>query len=278
MIENFLPTLPLWLVGIVLVFVCVLAFEAGRLFRQRMARRLGFDGTVISEAEGYIIGAIFGLFAFMIAITYSIALERFDERWNLVVEEATSVSRLFLRAELLDEPMQTQLRSTLRDYARTRIAPHGVWNEDMARQLERSHQLRQKLWGEARVAAAPYRDSDLGSDLIDGMNDLLTVGTRRELAGTAQIPSRILNAMLVYLVVAAASLGYVSTDRPKGLRVASTLLFALFAMAIILILDLDRPRAGSIEVPQTALVNLVATLDKVPLRAPPSSIPEQPAD
>jgi hypothetical protein len=56
------------------------------------------------------------------------------------------------------------------------------------------------------------------------------------------------------------------------------LLFALFAMAIILILDLDRPRAGSIEVPQTALVNLVAALDKVPLHAPPPAHPNQPAD
>ena len=278
MIENFLPTLPLWLIGLVLIFVCVLAFEAGRLVRQRMARRLGFDGTIISDAEGYIIGAIFSLFAFMIAITYSIALERFDERWNLVVEEATSVSRLFLRAELLDEPMQTQLRSTLRDYARTRIAPHGVWNENIAAQLKRSHQLRQKLLDEARAAALPYRDSDLGSDLIEGMNDLLTVGTRRELAGAAHIPSRILNAMLLYLIVAAASLGYISTDRTKGLRVASTLLFALFAMAIILILDLDRPRSGSIEVPQTALVNLVATLDKVQLHPRPPAHPDQPAD
>ena len=125
MIENFLPTLPLWLIGLALILICVLAFEVGRPICDRLVRGLALDGTILSESEGYIMGAIFGLLAFMIAITYSIALERFDERWNLVIEEATSISRLFLRAELLDEPTQSQLRSAIRDYARTRIAPRG---------------------------------------------------------------------------------------------------------------------------------------------------------
>src|ERR1043165_7252770 len=110
MIQDFLPTLPLWLIGLLLILVCLLAFAAGRLIRQRSVHRLGFDDLIKSESEGYIIGAIFSLFAFMIGMTYSIALDRFDERRVLVVEEATALHSLFLRTELLDEPIQTQLR------------------------------------------------------------------------------------------------------------------------------------------------------------------------
>ena len=38
----------------------------------------------------------------------------------------------------------------------------------MAGQLERSHQLREKVLDEARVAATPYRDSILVAICIDG--------------------------------------------------------------------------------------------------------------
>jgi hypothetical protein len=41
------------------------------------------------------------------------------------------------------------------------------------------------------------------------------------------------------------------------------LLYALFSFAIIVIVDLDRPRSGSIQVSQTALEEVVADLDRL---------------
>jgi hypothetical protein len=270
MIDNLLPSLPLWLGAFILILLCILSSEAGRFAHGAMTRRGDVTDLPKSEAEGYIIGAIFGLFAFIIGFTFSIAVDRFDERRGWVAEEATAITTLFLRADLLDEPFRSELRSTLRDYAHTRIAPDGLWNETMQRQLEQSRHLRQKLWEEARSGAYPYRDTDLGSYIVEGANDLLTIGTRRELAGTEHIPDRILNSLLLYLIAASATLGYLSTGEAKRVRVASTLLFTLMALAIVLILDLDRPRAGSIKVPQAALVTLVTTLDQVQLHAAPS--------
>ena len=77
--------LPLWLVWLLLVAACVLALEAGRwAFRRAAAHRRAGTREAKSEAEGYVFGAIFSLLAFMIAITFSIALGRFDSRRLLV--------------------------------------------------------------------------------------------------------------------------------------------------------------------------------------------------
>jgi hypothetical protein len=261
MIENVLQIMPLWLAGIFLVLLCLLGYEAGRFIHMRFSGDPAIERPR-SDAENYIIGAIFGLFAFIVGFTFSIASDRFDSRRGWVAEEATAITTMFLRAEFLDEPFRTDLRKTLREYAHTRVAPDGNWNEQMERQVELSHRLRERLWAVARDGAYPYRDSDLGGYIIEGMNDLLSVGTRRELAGTAHIPNRIFNALLLYMVVASAVLGYLSGPQANRARIAAGLLFSMMALSIVLILDLDRPRGGEIKVPQTALENLVAALDK----------------
>ena len=266
MLEPILKLFPLWLIGLILIAACLFASEAGRFVHRRNVRRNPkAQRKEKSDSEGYIIGAIFGLLAFVIGLTFSIAVDRFDDRRAWVAQEATAINTAFLRASLFDEPYCSRLQLTLREYARTRIAPNGRWDDKMDRQVKRSHELRQTLWDETHAAVYPVRTTELGSSLLEAIGDTLTVGTRRELSGQAHIPNRIFNALLLYLLVASAVLGYLMGDETGRMRTATALLFALFAAAIILILDLDSPRAGSIQVSQQSLEALLANLDRVDL-------------
>jgi hypothetical protein len=266
MLDKLLLTVPLWLAGLIIVIICLLAAEAARLVFKRIASRLGYGGEPVkSDGEGYIIGAIFALFAFMVGLTFSIAIQRFDERRGWVAVEANAIDATFRGSQLFDEPYRSQLQATLRDYAHTRIAPDGLWNIRMEQQLERSRQLRQQLWNETRQTVYPVRETDLASSFVESVNSTFDAGLRREWAGTAHIPDRIVNALLLYLIVTSAVLGYLSGKQRSGLRLPSYFLFALFASAIVLILDLDRPRGGTIKVSQKPLEELVATLDRVKL-------------
>lgn len=127
MIDSILQAVPLWLVGLFLIAACIFAAQLGRYIRRRSGRDSVESGKTRSDAEGYVIGAIFGLLAFIIGLTFSIAVDRHDTRRGWVTEETTAISTVFLRAGLFDEPHRTRLQSTLREYAHTRIAPDGVW-------------------------------------------------------------------------------------------------------------------------------------------------------
>ena len=61
-------------------------------------------------------------------------------------------------------------------------------------------------------------------------------------------------------------------------RVVSALMFVLFAMAIMMIVDLDSAQAWAIKVPQKALTDLAAALDKVKLQPDSSQQADSPAD
>lgn len=249
---------PLWLVGLVLVAACLLAREAGSLLHGFIKKRRKDDAE--PEGSSDTIGATFGLLAFMLAFTFSIALDRFDTRRTLVTEEANAIGTVHRYIDLFDDPERSQLQETLRAYARSRIVQTGVGDQAMEARIRRSEALRQQLWTEARLAILPVRDSERGAYFAGAVTEMIELGNRREIAGRAHVPSRILDVMLIYLLASAATLGYLSPVE-RGRRQASTVLLVLFVIVIVLILDIDQPRSGTITVPQRAMEEMAARLD-----------------
>jgi hypothetical protein len=263
MLDPVLHAFPLWLVGLLFLAATLLAREVGvRIYQWSVKRGAGTEAKSESDAKGHIIGSIFGLLAFMVGFTFSIAIDRYDTRRGLVTEEANAISTTYLRASLFDEPHRAQIQSLLHQYARTRIAPEGLWDERVEAQVKASLDVRNALWDAAHDALMPVRETDQASYFLEATNETFNVGTRRQLLGSAHIPTRIIDVMLLYLLVSAGVLGFLMGGRPSGQRLASTLLLALFSVAIVLILDVDRPRSGTITVPQRAMEELVATLDR----------------
>lgn len=255
-----LHTCPLWLFGGLLVAACMAARELGALLYRYRARKGWSPPEGKSEADNHINGAVFSLLAFVLGLTFSIALDRYDARRALVAEEANAIAATYLRAELFDEPARTRLQTTLRDYAHTRIAPNSLWDERMEAQLQRSLTLRARLREEARAAVLPVRETDQASYFLEAVSDVLSAGVRRQLAGKSHIPARIMDVLLLYMLIASAALGYLAKG-DNSRRPAAAILMLLFSIIIVLILDLDRPRTGAIAVPQQALEQLVKQLD-----------------
>lgn len=268
--------MPLWALGLVILGLTIGARELGRWLGRRNKRLQAAQETSdgeseeeVAEAEGYIIGAIFGLLALMVGFTFSIAQDRFDNRRAWGAEEATAIATAYMRADLFDEPDRTRLRTAIREYTHLRVVGDAHSDEAGDQQLAQSDRMRPRLWSETRAAVFPVRTTELGSYFVEAMNGLFEVGTRRAVASRAYVPARIINVLIIYLLVASATLGFLMGDR-RGLRKASTLLLALFVLAISLILDLDRPRAGAIRVPQRALEEVVAGMDEDARRGDPN--------
>lgn len=262
MLEPVLKTLPLWLVSLLLLAACVLAREAGALVYRALSGRAGARAVVPgTEVESHIISAVFALLSFIVALTFSIALERHNARGALVTEEANAIGTAYLSAGLLDDASSLRLQKTLREYAHVRVAHRGVWDERADARLAQGKALRARLWEETRAAVGPIRATDQASYFLETVNEVLRIGPRRELAGRAHIPTRIVGILFLYLVAASAVMGYLLGDSPGLKRQATTALILLFAVMIVTVVDIDRPQAGAIRVSQQALEELVVLLD-----------------
>src|SRR5882762_11853796 len=82
-------------------------------------------GTHRSGSEGIgglatVEGAIFGLMGLLLAFTISGALQRFDDRRQLVIQEATAATTAHDRLDLFGGDDARRLQSSLKEYIRAR--------------------------------------------------------------------------------------------------------------------------------------------------------------
>src|SRR5215471_10151391 len=90
----------------------------GQRLGLRHRKRGGTDGTAgLASVEG----AIFGLMGLLLAFTISGALQRFDDRRQLVIQETTAAATAYDRLGIFDGEIADQLQSKLKSYIRARI-------------------------------------------------------------------------------------------------------------------------------------------------------------
>lgn len=94
------------------------ADELGALCRGRYLDRRG-EGAL--AGLGSVEAAIFALMGLILAFTISGALQRFDERRQLILKEVSAVSSAYDRIDLLDDEARAELKAKLKNYFEARI-------------------------------------------------------------------------------------------------------------------------------------------------------------
>ena len=125
---------PLWAVFFGTLASILLLVELGhRIGRWRRARSQGEKEAPV----GGMVTAELGLLAFLLAIAFSLAANRFEDRRAVLLDEANAIGTCYLRAAMLPEPHRTEVRRMLREYVDVRLAgARGHWVQDAIRRSE----------------------------------------------------------------------------------------------------------------------------------------------
>src|SRR5262245_42970097 len=143
-------------------------FFASSLFLLNYGRQLGLRYRQQQSADSMaglptVEGAVFALIGLLVAFTVSGALQRFDERRQLVVQEANAVSTAYDRFGLFEAEVAKNLKRKLKEYVRARIdlyrMPHdfSLWEGGEVWSLEQQnkiHDLKAEVWN-ATAAVCP---------------------------------------------------------------------------------------------------------------------------
>lgn len=261
LIGRFLQDAPLGAALLALFLAMAIAREAGACAHRWLAPIA--DGVDQSGGdEGYILSAVLGLLALLVAFTFGLALDRHEARRALVVTEADALGTAYLRADLLDGP--DRLQALLRVYGEARLTYGQTSGETQAAADRRAVVLQTRIWREAVAQVWPARQTTLAPLVLQPLNDLFDTATTRRAALDARLPDIVLSTLALYVVVSAAFIGYAVTGAGGRHRIASLALFGLLCLAMGVILDLDRPREGVIRVPQAAMADTLAEMRRPP--------------
>ena len=262
---------PLWILAIVLFVALMAAMEAGRWLRRRLARNP--DGE--AAEHDYIFNGVLGLLALLIAFTFGLALDRYDARRELVVDEANAIGTAEMRVRLLDSQDGPRLAALLRTYAETRLRYGEASAAGKPPLRAASQALRAQIESETITALRPIATTPLAAMITPAVNEALDIGVTREATHASRIPTMVLAVLAVYALISAGVLGSALDAAGRRGRGMSTLLFLLLTLAIIVILDLDRPQEGAIRISQQPLADLVAGFVATPRpsgETPPPSL------
>ena len=248
-----LDVLPLWALFIATIVVVLAAVETG--FRLGLHRRRQAEEAK-DAAAGSMVGATFGLLAFMLAFTFGFTASRYETRRALIVDEANAVQTAYLRADFLAEPYRTEIRALLREYVKVRVK--GVEQGRIGETLAKSEEIQRRLWTGAVAAVKKNPGSILAGLFIQSLNELIDLHAKRVKSGLrSRIPAVIMYVLYFVTVLSMLSMGYLAGLAGRRNPLVNYSLVLAFSSVVFLINDLDRPREGTLSTSQQALIDLL---------------------
>ena len=133
------------LLVLTMLVVMLAASEAGR--RIGIAR-LARQPAGLAKGGGSADAATFALLGLLIAFTFSGAASRFQDRRDLIADEANAIGTAYLRLDLLPRDVQSPLRELFRRYVDVRATVYRQALDDAATEakLGESAELQAAIW------------------------------------------------------------------------------------------------------------------------------------
>jgi spore maturation protein SpmA len=240
--------LPGPIVAIIMFFAFWLASLFGAVLRERRH---------VTNDVFYATSAAVSLLVLLIGFTFSLALNRYDSRRALVVEEASAVHAIWRRLPLLPEAQRDKIARLTLDYADQRVTyfTHGIDEDKQLRADTAADIIADRMWMTVQGLPAAGGDPMVTRMMIDAMSRLDDVAWRREDMARAHIPRLVINLLVAFSLLTAISMG-ISAPRDKRVHPTHLIFFVLNAAAIMLVFDLDRPRIGLVQISQRPLIEL----------------------
>ena len=228
-----------------LVFILILLFhwlvQRLKFFLSRKVPDLHEKGS------GLTIASILGVLSILMGFTFSITLSKFENRRELIVQEANDIGTAILRCDLFPDSIRDPLMADFKQYIESRIAYYdaGENEEKIQEELKKAAVISGRIWKRVAVASQDSRFIVRSNQMIPILNDMIDIVTTREAARISMVPRLILWTLLLLVLASAGLMGSDNASRIKN-RILLAGYAIVMTLTLNLILELDRPRQGMI--------------------------------
>ena len=244
-----------WVIALVVIVLLLLAIELG----YRMGAKVP-SGLSDSEKTPVlaISGALFGVLALLLGFTFSMSLDRFEQRKQLVLEESNAIGTAYLRSQLLPEPDRSAVPGILRSYVDARLDFFNLRNDPAQFKgvIDRTENLQDELWAHA-ANAVQKDDREVTTGLfIEALNEVIDLHSARVNAMENHVPGSVLLILILVAILSALLVGYGCGLEKRHHLLSTSIMALLIGVVIVVIMDLDRPTRGLIRVGQESMIRL----------------------
>lgn len=241
--QTFLTEFSSFTIAIAMILIMLVFFYAGfRVKKIFVTRHKKFDGKSFGAAEG----SLLGLLALLLSFTFGMSSQKHDYRLEVIINEGNCIGTAILRADLYPDSIRNAFRHDFKAYVESRIefSEAGLDTARIYRSLENSYAIQQLLWNRAISIGQDQSNFARTSQMVPALNAMIDIVNTRNAANVEKVPELIIYVLFLLCFTSAFMLGYSASIKPDLIIVAGFVL--MISITIYLILDLDRPRSGTI--------------------------------
>ena len=225
--------------------------------------------TETSADLGIIQTATLTLLALIIGFTFSMAINRHDQRELFEEGEANAIGTEFLRADLLLPKAAAATKDLLLQYTDQRILFYSKQSPEKIEEIRsKTDQLQTALWNEILPTVRTQHTASIAL-VAAGMNDVLNSQGYVQAAWWNRIPLTAWALMSAIAICANLLVGFGARNFEKNIGLFMIFPFVI-AVSFFLIADIDSPRGGVIRIEARNLVALKNNLSQQMKIASPS--------
>ncbi len=232
----------------------MLAVELGWRLRQALP---GLDAERQSLVESARDGLTV-LLSLLLGFSLPMALSDYEQRNQLVVDEANAIGTVEQRAQMLPEPFRGKILQSLRGYvdARVDFVTAGSDVPRMLSAIDHAKQLHNDMWQQSvmLVQEKPNAVTPIFVQALGGLSDLIE---KRLAATEKRIPNPIWMILILISVLTSIVVG---VSLRRRLLLAMLVVPLTVAIVLTLVSELDNPRTGLVRVRQQSMQRLQSDL------------------
>ena len=211
------------------------------------------------EDFAIILTATLTLLGLIVGFTFSMAVNRYEQRKNYEEGEANAIGTEWVRADMLPADDAAKVRSQLRNYLDQRILFYVTPDEAKLEEINaRTARLQADLWSSVQAPATAH-PTPVVALAVAGMNDVLNAQGYTQAAFWNRIPLAAWGLMVGIAICCNVLFGFGSHSKKRGAK-RLLILPLIVSIAFMLIADIDTPRHGLIEVKPQNLLGLAESL------------------
>ncbi|MBX7245607.1 MAG: hypothetical protein K1X53_08905 [Candidatus Sumerlaeaceae bacterium] len=237
------PLLVNLLISFLLFVALLIALEVGRRIGKR--KKVDKDGLGTGASDG-VVFAVFGLIA---AFTFSTATSRFNDRRELIVEQANALGTAHLRLDALDPADRTEIRQHMLHWVELSQRYRDVVSDSarLSELVAEGDREQAEVWRLAGTAVEKKNQPALWSFVMSPLNDWIDLTTKRNAVSDLGTPTTVLVTLIALSLVTATLAGFNSSPKPRS-RLHTFAFAGIIALLVFVMLDMKSARSGLIRV------------------------------
>ncbi len=229
-----------------LFVACILMVIVGKRVRGKFLKA---DEQESKGGVNSLLGALFGLWGFLLAFTFSHEATRFENVRAMMVEEANVIRNVILRIETLPDSLQGDFQEDLNKYLQSRIDYYEYADEEekFDKTKQDAVEMGTRLWIQTVNASYVPGFTFPANNMLTTLTTMYDVGARRDALLISGMPWPI-SLMLFFIALVISFVGGFTSPDLKIKEWVVIIGFILLACLIIYVtLDMARPMRGFIK-------------------------------